>query len=281
MRKLFAGALAGASLLAVSAPVMADAGQDLPAVSGTNENLSLVTGIVSNKSGIASIGGDIATPLSHSVGLQVDAALGYTKDQIHGGASGQVFWRNPAQGLFGVYGSYSFVRDINGSYFGNDRTFAVARGGVNAAVYQNRVTLEGIGGVEGGSVNTRFFDSVDLAYYPEDNFKLSVGHRLSHSDHYANVSAEYLLNSSSPLAPSLFVDASYSSPHLKALLMGVRLRFGAAGGKSLIRRDREDDPSTLLHFDQSVLTTCQTSGVVPSVRPMYAETGCGGIPIMP
>jgi len=298
IRKYMSGVLAGASLFAVGAPALADpgvtaldsgsssafsltdqrvGGADLPAVSGLNGALAANGGVVGTSTGVVALSGDLAAPLSHSIGLQIDAALGYSNNELHGGTSGQIFWRNPNAGLFGIYGSYSFVRDLNGSYHGTDRTFSLERGGVNAAVYNGRFTVEGIFGVETGSLATRFFDTVDIAYYPEDNLKLSVGHRYTDDIHYGNVTAEYQLPSSGHVATSLYADASYSSAHEKAIWAGVRVHFGS-GAKTLIRRDREDDPTTLINFDANVLTTCQQGASVPEAvpagSPIVANSTC-------
>ena len=284
IQKYLAGALACTSLFAISVPVLADSGvatadSTLPAVSDTNGAVSVYGGVVGSNKGLAGVGGDLAFPLSHSWGFQVDGALAVAKDQLHGGTSGQIFWRNPNVGLLGAYGSYSFIRDENGSYFGSDRTFSVGRAAINAARYTGRFTVEAITGVETGSLRTRFFDNVDVAYYPVDNFKLSAGHRYTDNVNYGNLSAEYLLSSASRTPFSLFVDASYAGDHHKAILAGVKIHFGATG-KTLIRRDREDDPTTLLGLDQSVLTTCQNVGIQPNVVPQfYPATGSCAAPV--
>ena len=240
------------TLGAASITAQGVAGPDLPAVSGLNGSLSLAGGEQGTRASALVLGGELAAPISHAIGLQIDAALDYTAQSVSGGTSGQVFWRNPDQGLIGVYASYSFLSQINGGAVGTSQNFfAVERGGVNAAIYRGRVTLEAIAGVEAGSGLTRFFDSADLAYYPNDDLRVSIGHRYAGGNHYGNVSFEYQFAVAGERFASLFADGNYSDNHAKSFMAGLRIRFGK--GKTLIRHDREDDPTTLLGLDSSEL----------------------------
>ncbi len=112
-----------------------------------------------------------------------------------------IFWRDPARGLIGLYGSYSAWD----KYGGVHATHLAAEG----EAYWGRWTLQGIAGVENnGSANivtttispainpttittltqtvsggTRFFDQVNLAYYINDNLKAYIGIAMSGNEH--------------------------------------------------------------------------------------------------
>ena len=242
------------SLTAQGVTAQGVAGPDLPAVSGLNGALALSGGIQGANAGAVMVGGELAAPLGHAIGMQLDADLDYTSHALNGGTAGQIYWRNPDQGLFGVYGSYAF-RDINSSGGGSPSSaLSIERGGVTAAIYRGRVTIEAITGVEAGSVTTRFFDAANLAFYPTDDLRLSIGHRYSGGEHFGNVSMEYQFSVAGDRMASVFADGNYSSNTAKSIMAGLRIRFGA-GAKTLIRHDREDDPQSLLGLDNTVLNS--------------------------
>ena len=152
------------------------------AVDGFNVKLDGLGGSIANRSLYGSQGA-VAIPLGGQYGLQIDGAAGNFDNRFFGSTAGHAFWRNPAVGLAGFYSSYTQWNSIVGNVH-------VAKYGGEGALYLGQWTAEGAAGVESGSnrtatvgtfidtinVKTRFFDQVSLAYYLNDNLKLSIGH---------------------------------------------------------------------------------------------------------
>jgi hypothetical protein len=182
------------------------------------------------------------------------------------GTAAHLFWRDPAQGLLGAYGHYIHADAFDG--------IDVYAAGVEGALYWGQFTLEGVAGAEGGEVDTasgnfdidtRFFDIAQVAYYPVDDLKLSVGHIYSLDQHAALFGAEWGLDAGSGIMASLFANGGVSEDGDGAVLGGLRLYFGQQP-KTLIRRHREDDPTISLDAytsgHQSVLSNHTTYGIV-------------------
>lgn len=222
----------------------------LPAVDGVNGKVAGFGGVADGRALYGGMGA-VSVPLGHRYGLQIDGVVaGYDSrsqgDVTISGAAAHLFWRDPSQGLVGAYGHY-----VHADSFGGVDLFAV---GVEGALYHGRFTLEGVAGVHGGKVDssaadadvdTGFFDVLQLAYYPTENLKLSVGHGYMLDEHSALFEMEWGIDAGGPVMASLFVAGSISEHRDGAMLVGLRLHFGGAG-KPLIRWHRENDPP--MHF---------------------------------
>jgi hypothetical protein len=280
-RSYLMSAVSVASLaLSLVSPAYAADPASAPAVSSSNFKLEAGGGTIAKKS-IGFVEGSWAVPLSHSVGLQVDGVAGEWSSKNFEGVAAHLFWRDPAKGLIGLYGDYlnsgsarkttvdlstGLTTTINGAY--------ASRGGFEAEAYVDRLSLEARAGWEGGTIGHHFFDRADIAYYPTDDLKLAIGHRMTGNQGAAAFNVEYKL----PVQAhglSLFA-AVVTSHNVTSAYGGLRIAFGA-GDKSLIRRDREDDPSSDLPQDlfgisngaqHATTATCHFEGVVvPCGRP--------------
>jgi len=200
--------------------------------------------------------GTISVPLGHSFGAQVDLGSGAFGNRPFGDAMGHLFWRDPDKGLIGAYGS--------GLLYGNN----VGRGVWTAAgefeSYLGRFTGRAVIGVQGASSYTAglnpfevysyggrsafttpdyFTDIVSATFYPIDDLALSVGHIYSFGRNAVTGEVEYLLPQfrGGNIAPSAFVSAAYGWDNSSNIMAGIRIYFGNHD-KTLIRRQREDDP---------------------------------------
>ena len=99
---------------------------------------------------------------------------------------------------------------------------------------------------------TRFFDHAEIGYYPIDDLKFTVAHEYSGGFHAAVLDVEYLFGTGSGTAPAIFAEGSIGEHGNASVLAGLRFYFGEED-KSLIRRHREDDPTT--HVRRSLTTS--------------------------
>lgn len=224
-------------------------------------NISGIPGLSSRQSstswnGIGGAIGTISVPIGHSFGAQLDMGAGALGNRPLGEAAGHLFWRDPDKGLLGVYGS--------GMLLGSK----VGRGVWTAAgefeTYLGRFTGRAILGVQGssaytGNVSARypsihgsnpafnaadyFHDQVEATFYPLDDLALSVGHLYSFNRNAVTGEMEYLLPQfrGGDIAPSAFVSGAYGWNNASNIMAGIRIYFGNHD-KTLIRRQREDDP---------------------------------------
>lgn len=201
--------------------------------------------------------GTISVPLGHSFGAQLDLGSGAFGNRPLGDATGHLFWRDPEKGLIGAYGS--------GLLYGNN----VGRGVWTAAgefeAYLGKFTGRAILGVQGTSYYRAglnpfetysyggpsafaspdyFTDIVSATFYPIDDLALSVGHIYSFGRNAVTGEVEYLLPQfrGGNIAPSVFVSAAYGWNNSSNIMAGIRVYFGNHD-KTLIRRQREDDPT--------------------------------------
>jgi len=207
------------------------------AVSEINGKLSIAGGATKdkgNKGAAFQSEGSVSFPINCQFGLQLDGALGKLDGKSTGGVAAHAFTRIPSSYLLGAYGSYSGV----GS---ND----VWRLGAEAEYYIDKVTLSGLAGYE-NSDRTKgdVFAVLGVSYYATDNFKVSAGYSRFLDVSAAAFGAEYQIDN---MPASLFVSGQVGNKDHRKVLAGVRYYFGGAQ-KSLIRRDREDDPLNFLNL---------------------------------
>jgi len=185
------------SLALLTAPTIAFATDDPPstrAVDGVNGKIEGFGGGYATK-GLYGTLGSLSLPLGDQFGVQFDGAAGSFASRFIGMGGAHLFWRNPQQGLVGVYGDYTHWDQYGGVHYSHI--------GPEGEAYLGRWTLHGVAGVEfgnnssvitsdktssqtttaipgGGTLTTttintttnsqldnvtRFFDRVSLSYY--------------------------------------------------------------------------------------------------------------------
>jgi len=223
------------------------------AVSEINGKLSAAAGATrdnDDKGGVFLGEGSVSIPINCQFGLQLDGALGKLDGDTTGGAAVHAFMRNPNSYLLGAYSSYSGVD-------GDD----IWRLGAEAEYYLDKVTLTGLVGYENSDrTNGDVFAVLGASYYLTDNFKVSAGYLRFLDINAATFGAEYQINN---MPASLFVSGQFGGDDHRRVLAGVRYYFGGSQ-KSLIRRDREDDPMNYLNL---LMRDVATPAAAPVVEP--------------
>lgn len=269
------------SLALLTAPMIAFAGDDPPstrAVDGVNGKIEGLGGGYATK-GLYGTLGSLSLPLGDQFGVQFDGAAGGFANRFIGMGGAHLFWRNPQQGLVGVYGDYTHWDQYGGVHSSHI--------GPEAEAYLGRWTLHGIAGVEfgnnssvvtsnktssqttvgipgGGTLTTttttttttsqladvtRFFDRVSLSYYLTDDWKASIGHRYFGGKHSLALGTEYAIAAGRGVMASLFGGGQLGEgSNNYGVWGGIRVYFGQHD-KSLMRRHREDDPDSDLSTD--------------------------------
>jgi hypothetical protein len=238
------GSAAGAAdfePLVTKAPVASQ-----PAVDGLNFKAEGLGGTIANRS-IYGSQGAVSIPLGGQFGLQLDGALGSFDNRFVGSGAAHAFWRDPSKGLAGFYTSHTYWDRFGGVH--------VDRYGAEGALYLNRWTLEGVAGVEDGSnkseivgniintitIKTRFFDQVSASYYLTDNLRLSVGHAYTDGRSMLTLGSEWGFRVGDRTMGALFVEGRAGEGNFHGVWGGLKFYFGNHD-KTLIRRNREDDP---------------------------------------
>ena len=220
----------------------------LPAVSGPNFKVDGFGGYSETDTVDGSLGGvsgSFTVPLGHRFGAQLDGMAASLDGDFIGGVGGHLFWRDPATGLFGAYGSY-VTRDGSG--------IDTWRLGAEGELYFGQLSLEAIVAYEdvdapaGLGDDENIFGVADVAYYVTDDFRVAVGYRHALDLHIGAVGVEYQLPSDFVTGASLFAEGRIGEDDYAGVWGGIRFAFGSED-KSLIRRHREDDPRNRLPDD--------------------------------
>lgn len=243
---LSAGLAQGADLplLTKAPPPVAPAYQ--PAVDGLNFKADGFGGTIANRDVYGSQGA-VSIPLGGQFGLQLDGALGGFDNRFFASGAAHAFWRDPSRGLAGFYTSHTYWDQIGGVH--------VDRYGGEGALYLDRWTFEGTLGVETGSnksavvgpfidtvaIRTRFFDQISANYYLTDNLRVSVGHAYTAGLNALTLGGEWGFRVNQQTMGSLFVEGRAGEGDFHGIYGGLRFYFGNHD-KTLIRRNREDDP---------------------------------------
>ena len=239
--------------------------------------------------------GALSMPLGGQFGLQVDVTGGSLERRGFGSIGGHLFWRNPSQGLVGLY-----VNHVHWNEFGGVHATHVAAEG---EIYAGPWTLQAIVGAEFGNsasniitatsvtppaigfpgavstatllqtydVKTRFMDQVNLKYYLTENWNGYVGHRYLGGHNALALGSEMALPLGGGVMGSAFVEARLGSRDFEGVWGGLKVYLGRKD-KSLIRRHREDDPihwdtlfSILGNFHQNISGSTQGIDPLPPV----------------
>jgi hypothetical protein len=246
MQRLFWLSTVAAACLVT--PAFADSA---PAVSKLNFTADLGGGAIDHKSlGYGQF--SVAAPITHSTGFQVDATVGDWQGKAFQSATGHLFWRDPSEGLFGLYSEYLNTDEPKSTTFDQGTgitTYGVGstlwRAAVEGEYYVGRASLEGRVGWESGTNGSHFYDRVNLAYYPTTNLRLAIGQISEADEGIGSLALEY--QPSEQVGATFFAEA-FDAHDIVSANAGVRFYFGA-GSKSLIDRHREDDPTINLPED--------------------------------
>ena len=252
--RLTAILLMGASWIAINQSAWAEdsrqpdwktgATGELPAVSQPNGKLELGGGLF-DADGAAYGAGSFSLPLGHSFGAQFDGFVGSFLGDPTVGAAGHLFWRDPAIGLLGIYGSHAYSSHVGGVHMDH--------AALEGEFYHDRLTLSGMAGAQFGDLELAPFTLAELAYYLNDEFQVSIGHNYADGVHGGEVGLERQVARRSQTGLSLFGNAGLAEGGNYSVLAGFRLYFGA--DKSLVRRHREDDPRLRLPTDLFTMTS--------------------------
>lgn len=254
----------------LKAPVLED-----PAVDGFNAKWEALGGSLGGKRLYGSRGA-FTVPLGSVAGLQIDGAIGKLDGDRFFTVAPHLFWRNPNQGLIGLYASYTDWDRFGGVH--------AAQAAIEGERYFGRWTVQGIAGVEWGNtasntsvatslvapgaggvpgvvttnvftegynVQTRFFDQVNLKYYFTDNFAGYLGHRYLGGQNALALGGEAALPLGKGVMASAFVEARLGEHANNGIWGGFRFYFGRKD-KTLMARHRQDDPAiwdTLFSFN--------------------------------
>lgn len=268
-----------------------------PAVDGINGTAAILGGGEDGK-GLFAGQGSLAVPLGGQFGAEIDGVSGGFDNRFVGGGAGHLFWRNPAQGLLGAYGDdvhwSTPIGHVNVSHFGGEGEAYLGQWtlrGVTGAEFGNNAatTATAFVGVPGGIVptttangalaqGTRFFDAVTVEYYVTDNWGAWVGQRYLGGKNAAAIGTEYALASNGTMLPTLFAEGRIGEGSSNyGAWAGLRLYFGHSD-KTLIRRNREDDPSSDLFDLVNTLGpgSTSTSGTCTNGE-IFQNGSCGGL----
>jgi hypothetical protein len=231
-----------------------------PAVDAFNTKVEGFGGALNGKSVYGS-GGSLTFPLSNQWGVQVDGAAGGLDGSAFGSVAGHLFWRDPRQGLFGIYGNFTSWDRMGGVRMGQIAA--------EAEYYYGRFTLQGIMGVEFGntvsnsqtslltvppggitfttvtngfSIGTRYFDQINLKYYLNDDADAYVGHRYLGGKNMAAFGGELAFPVARAILGSAFVEGRVGEDSTYGVWGGLKLYFGPTD-KPLIVRQRQEDPN--------------------------------------
>lgn len=209
----------------------------LPAVSGPNGKFELDLGGLSDpSSAIFRAGASFSLPIGDRFGLQGDLAVGSFADEWVGGGALHAFTRDPSSYLLGVTAG---VVAADGAVLG-----AI---GPEAELYLDRISLEAWAGwaaIDYDSMlpdDDGFFFIGDLAYYPTDDWRISLGVASILDSASLKLATEYQFGSfGMPFSGTGEVRA-YDTGAWSAKI-GIKGYFGGDESKSLIDRHRQDDP---------------------------------------
>jgi hypothetical protein len=236
----FGYAASAADLILMSPEPVADQYVDLvlPAVSGINGKLELdFGGITDPESATFRAAGSLSVPIGERFGVQGDVSIGNIDDSWSFGGALHAFTRDPSSYLLGVTAG---VVVADGS-----RLAAI---GPEAELYLDRVSLEGWAGwaaIDYEDVlmpdESGFFAIGDVAWYPTDDWRLSIGGASILGRESLKLATEYqFAGLGFPLSGTGEVRA-YDTGAWSAKI-GIKGYFGGDPDKSLIDRHRQDDP---------------------------------------
>lgn len=232
--------------------------QTLPAVSDVNGRVEFNAGALSTpNSFLGSAAGSLSVPLGDRFGAQFDASI-HTSLGTSGGGALHLFTRDPDSYLAGITGAV--VRTGVGT---------IGAVGGEAELYFGDFSIEAWAGVAGIDYDaaaaidkTGFFALADLAYYPTEDLRLSLGASSILGYEAVRFGAEYQVNAfDTPF--SLTGKVQLGEDGAVAAQAGVRFYFGGQGNSLAERHRRDDPPNRSLDLFGSAGSQTTDNGVVP------------------
>jgi hypothetical protein len=208
----------------------------LPAVSGVNGKWQLDTGLATGGGEVRGAG-SLSAPLGDRLGVQGDGFGIWGPDGLVFGGAGHLFARVPSAYLGGIAAGVVVSSDARLGAIGGE-----------GELYLDRVSIMGWAGIAGIDFidpslvdKTGLFAMGDIALYPTDDLRLTLGASTVLGDLSVRAGAEYELRGlGAPV--SLVGDARLHADGRYALTIGLKGYFGGDRDKSLIERQRQDDP---------------------------------------
>lgn len=226
-----------ADLIMSPAPIVEQGDAMLPAVSSVNGKWEIDPGLLTGGALIRGAG-SVTVPLGDRFGLQGDVLGSWSSAHglVYGGAL-HAFTRNPSIYLAGITAGVVVAPGAT-----------IGALGAEGELYLDRISLEGWAGLAGlNYVDPAMLDKVgafaigDLAYYATDDWRLTLGGSYVLGDLSLHTGTEYLFHDlGAPL--SLTADARLHNGGGYTLTVGLKGYFGGDESKSLIERQRQDDP---------------------------------------
>lgn len=233
--------LSGALVLGLMGSAVRAADPDMgamPAVSAINGKIEIGGGFSdfdgSSTDEILYGAASLSVPLGDMFGLQGDLGVTHMFGETGVGGNVHLFTRDPNAYLLGAIAGYADVGPANAYWFGGE-----------AEVYMDNMTLELAAGYLNvnpniGSSSDELFAIADLAFYPVENLRVSLGGSSIAGFESGNIAAEYMLDS---MPMSLKFKGEVGEDKFVAATAGISFYFGGNDStKSLMRRHREDDP---------------------------------------
>jgi hypothetical protein len=245
---------ASAADLSVKAPLSPAPGLIAPAVDGVNWKFGGLGGSLAHRS-LYGAQGAVSIPVGAQYGVQIDGAAGAFDERFFGAIGGHFFWRDPARGMLGFYGSFTHWNEFGGvrvgqvagegeAYFGPFTIRALAGVEFGNSASQTTTFTSGITTttiVDSYDIKTRFFDKINLSYYLNENLKVFVGHRYLGGKNALALGGELAWRVNGPLMASAFIEGRIGENDFEGVWGGLRFYWGQKD-KTLIQRHRQDDP---------------------------------------
>ena len=232
---------------------------DGPAVSELNGKIAIEGGETNAHPtgiGIASVTAPLPFFDNH-LGGQLDFGLGDSEGRALWGTGAQLFARDPGLGLVGALASYNDRSIEHPGPVAATHYAHAARVGGEAAYYWQQFTPELQAGYEATGLKSGGFVRADLNWYPIDDLRLMAGGDFNPNKSYGRLAIEYRPGLAGFPGLATFAQGGISGSRASYALLGIRYYFGP--DKSLIRRQREDDPPDLVGGDGIGSTLGNTS----------------------
>jgi hypothetical protein len=234
-----------------------------PAVSAPNIKIDATAGALSG--GPAVLTGFTGTaPLGHSLGVQLDGALGSADDDMRGGFAGHLFYRDPRSFLLGATAMWSSIAGPH-----EDSRSEVRRAGLEAEFYFTDVSVLPTFGAQNSNGDTTGYGSLAGIYYPSPYLALAASVSGAGNARALQLGFEYQLIEDTPF--SLIGDAGVDNKSTPFFLAGIRYSFGAPS-KTIKDRDRLDDPANIVRYMNTVSSSAVTASPAHTTKPTTTTT---------
>lgn len=232
------GAVAADLIVEQQPGVVVDKNAQLPAVSGINGKWELDPGILTGTPQLRAAG-SLSLPLGQRFGLQADGMTSWSSASglVFGGAL-HAFTRDPSRYLAGI--TAGIVVTPNAT---------IGAIGPEGELYLDQFSLEGWAGLASITYvnpaipkNNGLFALGDVAYYATPDWRFTLGGSYVLGDSSLHLGTEYLFRGlGAPL--SLTADTRIHAGGNYTFTLGLKGYFGGSDdGKTLIDRQRQDDP---------------------------------------